>query len=90
MKDAYRKLNEIVERREKFEVDEENDADEASDAPPIVAETSTDIPEASVSNAVMMMDLRNTSALLFKNAGTGRHNMVYRRADGSIGWVEPR
>lgn len=72
-----------------FEVDEENDADEASDAPPIVAETSTDIPEASVSNAVMMMDLRNTSALLFKNAGTGAHNMVYRRSDGTIGWVEP-
>ena len=32
---------------------------------------------------------RNTPALFFKNAGTGRHNMVYRRGDGSIGWVEP-
>jgi len=42
-----------------------------------------------VSDAVMMLDLRNTNALLFKNAGTGRHNMVYRRGDGSIGWVEP-
>ncbi|SIN60194.1 SSU ribosomal protein S30P/sigma 54 modulation protein [Parasphingorhabdus marina DSM 22363] len=72
-----------------FEVDEESEPDEVSDAPPIVAETSTDIPEASVSNAVMMMDLRNTSALLFKNAGTGAHNMVYRRSDGTIGWVEP-
>ena len=30
------------------------------------------------------------NALFFKNAGTGRHNMVYRREDGSIGWVEPR
>ena len=48
-----------------------------------------DIPEASVSDAVMMLDLRNTNALFFKNAGTGRHNMVYRRGDGSIGWVEP-
>jgi hypothetical protein len=37
----------------------------------------------------MMLDLRNTTALFFKNAGTGRHNMVYRRGDGSIGWVEP-
>ncbi|MEL6873920.1 MAG: ribosome-associated translation inhibitor RaiA [Pseudomonadota bacterium] len=72
-----------------FEVDEENEPEDVSDAPPIVAETSTDIPEASVSNAVMMMDLRNTSALLFKNAGTGAHNMVYRRSDGTIGWVEP-
>ncbi len=58
-------------------------------APPIIAETRVDIPEASVSDAVMLMDLRHTNALMFKNAGTGRHNMVYRRADGSIGWVEP-
>ena len=50
---------------------------------------SRDVPEATVSDAVMMLDLRDTSALLFKNAGTGRHNMVYRRGDGSIGWVEP-
>ncbi|MCC6478972.1 ribosome hibernation-promoting factor, HPF/YfiA family [Sphingorhabdus sp.] len=60
------------------------------EAPVIVAEMSVDIPESSVSDAVMLMDLRNTPALLFKNAGTGRHNMVYRRADGTIGWVEPR
>ncbi len=59
-------------------------------APAIVAETRTDIPEASVSDAVMLMDLRNTSALLFKNSGTGDFNMIYRREDGNIGWVEPR
>ncbi len=58
-------------------------------APVIIAETKVDVPEASVSDAVMMLDLRNTNALLFKNAGTGKHNMVYRRGDGSIGWVEP-
>jgi ribosomal subunit interface protein len=60
------------------------------EAPVIVAEMSVDIPESTVSDAVMLMDLRNTPALLFKNAGTGRHNMVYRREDGTIGWVEPR
>ena len=60
------------------------------DAPPVIAETSVDIPESSVADAVMMLDLRDTPALFFKNAGTGRHNMVYRRSDGSIGWVEPR
>jgi ribosomal subunit interface protein len=60
-----------------------------ADAPVVIAETRVDIPEATVSDAVMMLDLRNTSALFFKNAGTGRHNMVYRRGDGSIGWVEP-
>jgi ribosomal subunit interface protein len=58
--------------------------------PAIVAETRVDIPEASVSDAVMMMDLRNTTALLFKNSGTGEYNMIYRREDGNVGWVEPR
>ena len=58
--------------------------------PAIIAETRVDIPEASVSDAVMLMDLRNTSALLFKNSASGDHNMIYRREDGNIGWVEPR
>lgn len=66
-----------------------DDETEAPDAPLIVAETRTDVPEASVSDAVMMLDLRNTTALFFKNSGTGDHNMVYRRGDGTIGWVEP-
>lgn len=57
--------------------------------PAIVAETRVDIPEASVSDAVMLMDLRNTNALLFKNSATGEFNMIYRREDGNIGWVEP-
>jgi len=60
------------------------------DAPVVIAETRVDVPTATVSDAVMMLDLRNTNALFFKNTGTGRHNMVYRRPDGSIGWVEPR
>ncbi|MES2493053.1 MAG: ribosome-associated translation inhibitor RaiA [Pseudomonadota bacterium] len=60
-----------------------------ADAPLVIAETRVDVPTATVSDAVMMLDLRNTNALLFKNAGTERHNMVYRRGDGSIGWVEP-
>jgi len=58
--------------------------------PPIIAETRVDVPEATVSDAVMMLDLRNTNALLFKNSGTGAFNMVYRRGDGTIGWVEPQ
>jgi len=59
------------------------------DAPAIIAETRVDIPESSVSDAVMLMDLRNTTALMFRNSGTGEYNMVYRREDGNIGWVEP-
>lgn len=64
--------------------------EEAPDSPLIVAETRVDIPETSVSDAVMMLDLRNTNALLFLNSGTSNYNMVYRRQDGTIGWVEPR
>jgi ribosomal subunit interface protein len=64
--------------------------EEASEHPPVVAETRVDIPDASVSDAVMLLDLRNTTALLFRNSGTGSLNMVYRRGDGTIGWVEPK
>ena len=60
------------------------------DNPVVIAETRVDVPDASVSDAVMMLDLRHTNALLFRNAGTGNLNMVYRRNDGTIGWVEPQ
>jgi ribosomal subunit interface protein len=66
--------------------------DEEKPAPPspaIIAETRVDIPDASVSDAVMMLDLRNTNALMFRNPNSGEYNMVYRRDDGTIGWVEP-
>ena len=72
-----------------FRIDDEDEQDGA-DNPLIVAETRVDVPSASVSDAVMMLDLRNTAALLFRNTGTGAFNMVYRRGDGTIGWVEPQ
>ena len=65
------------------------DEEEPGDNPAVIAETKVDIPVASVSDAVMLLDLRNTNALLFRNGGTGAYNMVYRREDGTIGWVEP-
>lgn len=65
------------------------DEEEPADNPPVIAETKVDIPEVSVSDAVMLLDLRNTGALFFRNSGTGSFNMVYRREDGTIGWVEP-
>ncbi len=68
---------------------DDQNMDDAPDAPLVIAETRTDIPEASVADAVMMLDLRDTNAMFFKNAKSGRHNMVYRRRDGSVGWVEP-
>ena len=62
---------------------------EVTEQPMIVAETTADIPESSVADAVMMLDLRNTNALMFRNPNSGEYNMVYRRDDGTIGWVEP-
>jgi ribosomal subunit interface protein len=64
--------------------------DEPVENPMVIAETKVDVPEAAVADAVMMLDLRNTNALLFKNRATGAYNMVYRREDGNIGWVEPK
>ena len=66
------------------------EAEDEGEHPAIVAETRVDIPEASVSDAVMLMDLRNTNALMFKNSVSGVLNMIYRREDGNIGWVEPQ
>ncbi len=68
---------------------ESHEEEEPGEAPLVIAETRVDVPEATVSDAVMMLDLRHTNALLFKNTATGVHNMVYRRGDGTIGWVEP-
>jgi hypothetical protein len=67
----------------------EPETDKGAEHPAIVAETKVDIPEASVSDAVMLLDLRNTNALMFKNRASGELNMIYRRDDGNIGWVEP-
>jgi ribosomal subunit interface protein len=94
LKDRHEQTNHAAREEEAaytiFAYDEpEAHEEEVVDAPPVVAETRVDIPEATVADAVMMLDLRDTNALFFKNAGTGRHNMVYRRRDGSIGWVEP-
>ena len=58
-------------------------------SPQSLPKRASTFPESSVSDAVMLMDLRNTTALLFKNSATGQFNMIYRREDGNIGWVEP-
>ena len=86
---AYRVFAGAEESQSPEQEDEEQEEEEPGGAPLVIAETRVDVPEVSVSDAVMILDLRHTGALFFKNAGTGRHNMVYRRDDGSIGWVEP-
>lgn len=55
----------------------------------VVAEMESEIPTLSVDEAVMRLDLGETPALMFRNAGSGDLNMIYRRNDGHIGWVDP-
>lgn len=65
-------------------------ADDSAAEPVIIAEMATEIASLTVSEAVMRMDLANQSALLFRNRAHGGLNMLYRRDDGNIGWVDPR
>lgn len=57
--------------------------------PIVIAETTKALHRHSVSEAVMQLDLTGAAALVFIHAGTGRVNVVYRRGDGAIGWVDP-
>jgi ribosomal subunit interface protein len=57
--------------------------------PAIIAELPTEIATLSVSEAVMRMDLADVPALMFKNRANGGLNVVYRRPDGNIGWIDP-
>ncbi|MEM8752537.1 MAG: ribosome-associated translation inhibitor RaiA [Pseudomonadota bacterium] len=67
------------------------DDDEHSDslAPVVIAEMQTKLPSLSVGEAVMQMELESASFLMFRNDANGRFNLVFRRDDGNIGWVDP-
>jgi len=55
----------------------------------VIAEQVTEISVLSVSDAVMRMDLADQPVLMFRNSTTGELNVVYRRSDGNIGWIDP-
>jgi ribosomal subunit interface protein len=63
--------------------------EDKGEAPLIVAESASDVKTMSVSEAVMQLELSDTPAVLFRNVKHSGLNMVYRRADGNIGWVDP-
>jgi len=72
-----------------FVIDRGDEQDEAhEDAPVIIAEQTASIPHLSVVDAVMRMDLNDAPVVLFRNGTTGGLNLVYRRADGHIGWID--
>jgi hypothetical protein len=57
--------------------------------PVIIAESTTALKRLSVSEAVMELDLTGGAVVVFRHAGHGRVNLVYRRGDGHIGWIDP-
>lgn len=69
---------------------EESDESGSEDnAPMIVAEMEAKIPSISVGEAVMQMELANSPVVVFHNEKQNRINVVYRRDDGNIGWIDP-
>lgn len=72
--------------------DDHDGADHHADHPPpvIIAEMTTAIDLLTVSEAVMRMELAEMPALMFRNRAHGGLNMVYRRPDGHVGWVDPK
>jgi ribosomal subunit interface protein len=72
------------------EGEEEDDvANGAEDAPLVIAETTVNVRTMPVSMAVMQLDLLDAPALMFRNAANGALNVVYRRKDGNVGWIDP-
>jgi len=64
-------------------------SDAGADNPLVIAEMTAPIDMLTVSQAVMRLDLGELPALMFRNRAHGRLNMIYRRVDGNIGWVDP-
>jgi ribosomal subunit interface protein len=68
----------------------EDEAEPANLQPIIIAETETRIPKLSAGEAVMQMELAEAPLLVFRNERHGGVNVVYRRDDGNIGWIDPQ
>src|SRR5262249_740923 len=69
--------------------DHESEEEIADFNPVIIAESTTTLERLSVSDAVMELDMTGAPVVVFRHAVSGRVNMIYRRADGNIGWVDP-
>jgi ribosomal subunit interface protein len=58
-------------------------------SPVIIAEATTSLKRLSVSEAVVELDLTGAACVVFQHGSSGRVNIIYRRADGNIGWIDP-
>ena len=96
LKDHHRERAEPVELGEasSYILASSEDADESEPEtlqPMIIAEMETKIPSLSVGEAVMQMELAGAPVLVFRNEGKSSDlNIVYRRDDGNIGWIDPK
>jgi ribosomal subunit interface protein len=90
LKTRRRHVNDEPRNEERFEAAAVDDADDAEGdlAPPVIAETAAALREMSVGEAVMELDLTQAEVVMFRHAGHGGLNVVYRRADGNIGWID--
>lgn len=69
--------------------DHSEDAEPETLQPMIIAEMQTKVPSLSVGEAVMQMEIAGAPVLVFRNEGKDGVNVVYRREDGNIGWIDP-
>jgi ribosomal subunit interface protein len=65
------------------------EADDSAFNPIIIAERSLGLKQMPVSEAVLELDFTGAPVLVFRHAASGRTNILYRRADGNIGWLDP-
>src|SRR5580692_4165407 len=66
-----------------------DDHDEVAYSPVIIAEATTSLKRLSVSEAVMELDLTGAACIVFQHGSSGRVNIIYRRLDGNVGWIDP-
>lgn len=81
---------ELPARQYVIEADHVDGGDDAGTEPVIIAEMDTTIETMSVAEAVMRMDLAELPALMFRSAAHGGLNLIYRRSDGHVGWIDPK
>jgi ribosomal subunit interface protein len=72
-----------------IEAPAEGDDEVTAYSPVIIAEATTSLKRLSVSEAVMELDLTRAACLVFQHGSSGRVNIIYRRPDGNVGWIDP-
>lgn len=93
LKDHHKSRQNPIEAFEaQYSIIESSKPDDEPDSlqPMIVADMPTEVKSLSVGEAVMQMELNHAPVLVFRNESHGGINVVYQRADGNIGWVDPR